>query len=398
MELSTPLTTGIGPLAGAASIARLPGIAMFCAGLFAGALTVALARGLTSWRRPAPLEDGASLAAGPPAAVPARSVARRASGSWAGRPLCAAPTALTVGARVPAAPGAAERGADAARPAAVSAGQAGLGLGAEPAGPDGGSEAAGPGQDLASGDPGLPEQVPSLRIGVLGSLTVNGQAGALVPAQSQLIVALALQRDGLSNRQLRTLLGADAGHPKPADSLRQLIARTRRALGRAADGREWIEHLGHGRYALHPDARVDCREFETLIAAGITSADPAPLAEALGLIRGQPFTGCYYWWLEPATVEAMTAKIVAAAHALAKIRLAGGDPAAAVRAARVGLAADSSAEQLWRVTMRAEHAAGNLAGVRGAWSRCLDVIAEVAADGQPDSATSAVYSELLTSR
>jgi hypothetical protein len=67
---------------------------------------------------------------------------------------------------------------------------------------------------------------PSLRIGLLGSLTVNGQAGALVPAQSQLILALALNRGGLSNRQLRRLLGADAGHPKPADSLRQLIART----------------------------------------------------------------------------------------------------------------------------------------------------------------------------
>src|SRR5258708_1707203 len=63
--------------------------------------------------------------------------------------------------------------------------------------------------------------------------------------------------------------------------------------------------------------------------------------------------------------------------------------------ARIGLATDASAEQLWRIVMRAEHAAGNLAGVRGAWGRCLDVVCEVAADGQPDSATSAVYRELL---
>ena len=72
------------------------------------------------------------------------------------------------------------------------------------------------------------------------------------------------------------------------------------------------------------------------------------------------------------------------------------DPAAAVRAARIGLAADSSAEQLWRIVMRAEHAAGNLAGVRGAWGRCMNVASEVAADGQPDSATLAVYRELLS--
>ena len=120
-----------------------------------------------------------------------------------------------------------------------------------------------------------------------------------------------------------------------------------------------------------------------------------PLAEALNLVRGQPFTGCYYWWLEPSTVEAVTARIVQASESLAHLRLRASDPAAAVRAARVGLTADASAEQLWRIMMRAEHAAGNLAGVRGAWGRCLDVVCEVAADRQPEPATSAVYSELL---
>lgn len=244
-----------------------------------------------------------------------------------------------------------------------------------------------------------------LHIGLLGPLTVNGQAGALVPAQSQLIVALALHREGLPNRRLRVLLGADAGHPKPPDSLRQLIARTRRALGRAPDGREWIEHLGHGLYALHPDARVDWREFETLTADGTARSDPGPLTTALEMVRGEPFTGCYYWWLETVLTESVSARIVAAAETLAVLNLTGAhpagdeptaaDPAAAVRAARIGLTADPSAEQLWRVMMRAEHAAGNLAGVREAMSRCLTMAAEVAADGQPDSATLAVYGELL---
>jgi len=229
---------------------------------------------------------------------------------------------------------------------------------------------------------------------VLGSLTVNGQAGALLPAQSQLIVSLALHPEGLSNRQLRTFLGADPGHPKPADSLRQLIARTRRALGRADDGREWIEHLGHGRYALHPRARVDWREFETLAAEGVRLAAAGPLTDALSMVRGQPFTDCYYWWLETATIESVTSRIVATAEALAELTLAAGDPAAGVRASRIGLAADPSAEPLWRMLMRAEHAAGNLAGVREAWGRCVDVIADVAADGEPEPATAALFREL----
>jgi DNA-binding SARP family transcriptional activator len=354
MELSAHLAPGVGRLASAWLVGRLPGMALFGAGLIAGALAVALAGWLAGLGQDIPAGGAPDLE------MPAGERAAPQS-----------PELL---------PG------EAARPPGQDAPQRGQ------AGPTAGKTEGG---GLACQDQHQDCQPPSLRIGVLGSLTINGQAGALVPAQSQLIVALALHRSGLSNRQLRSLLGADAGHPKPADSLRQLIARTRRALGRASDGREWIEHLGHGTYALHPDARVDCREFEELTAAGIASGDAGLLAEALDLLRGQPFTGCYYWWLEPAIVEYVTARIVASAETLAQLRLVGGDSAAAVRAARIGLAADASAEQLWRIMMRAEHAAGNLAGVRGAWGRCLDVVSEVAADGQPDSATSAVYSELL---
>ncbi|HUZ51991.1 MAG TPA: bacterial transcriptional activator domain-containing protein [Streptosporangiaceae bacterium] len=326
------LAIGAGHLAAASFPGRMPGVAVFGAGMLTGALTVALA----GWFRPRSQDSGAGQPPAASDAAPAGAVEVRARQARPRRGAVASP--------VPAEP---------------------------------------------------PPPAPSLRIGVLGSLTINGQAGALVPAQSQLIVALALNRDGLSNRKLRVLLGADSGHPKPADSLRQLIARTRRALGQAGDGREWIEHLGHGQYALHPDTRVDWREFETLTAEGISSAGAGPLTEALNMIRGQPFTGCYYWWLEPAMVDAVTARIVAAAETLAELSLAGRHPAAAVRAARIGLTADPSAEQLWRIMMRAEHAAGNLAGVREAWGRCLHVVSEVAADGQPDSATSAVYDELL---
>jgi DNA-binding SARP family transcriptional activator len=236
---------------------------------------------------------------------------------------------------------------------------------------------------------------PGLRVRLLGSLEINGQPGALVPARSQLIVALALAgRAGLTNRQLCRLLGADSEHPRPADSLRQLIARTRRQLGCADAGREWIEHLGQGRYALHPDARVDWAEFGAATRDAIAAGDRDQLAEALSAVRGPAFTGCYYWWLDPSLAESITVRIVEAAAALAELSLTS-DPSAAARAARIGLAADSAAEQLWRLLMRAEHAAGNLAGVHDAWSRCVSAISEMAADGQPERATAAVYAGLL---
>jgi DNA-binding SARP family transcriptional activator len=240
---------------------------------------------------------------------------------------------------------------------------------------------------------------PVLRIGVMGTFTVNGSPAALQPAQSQLVLALALNgRDGLSNAQLCYLLGADPDHPKPTDSLRQLIVRTRRQLGRAADGREWIEHLGAGQYALHPDATFDWAEFEELSERGIAGRDVGCLRDALTLIRGKPFTGCYHWWLDLAFTETVRAQIVDAAGLLAELELAVGDPSASARAARTGLAGDIAAEQMWRALMRAEHAAGNLAGVREAWSRCLDTMTDIAADGEPHPDTVALYQELIGDR
>jgi DNA-binding SARP family transcriptional activator len=236
---------------------------------------------------------------------------------------------------------------------------------------------------------------PSLRIGVMGTFTINGTPAALQPAQGQLILALALNgSDGLSNAHLCYLLGADPDHPKPSDSLRQLIVRTRRQLGRAADGREWIEHLGAGQYALHPQARFDWADFEDLSERGMADRDPGCLHEALALIRGRPFTGCYHWWLDVAFTETVRAQIVDTADLLAELELAAADPSASARAARTGLAADPAAEQLWRAVMRAEHASGNLAGVREAWSRCLDAITDIAADGEPHPDTTALYQQL----
>jgi DNA-binding SARP family transcriptional activator len=255
--------------------------------------------------------------------------------------------------------------------------------------------------DAPSGQPdppsrgGDPDREPGLLIGVMGTFTINGAPAALQPAQSQLILALALNgRDGLSNAQLCYLLGADPDHPKPSDSLRQLIVRTRRQLGRAADGRVWIEHLGAGQYALHPDAKFDWADFEELAERGIANRDVGCLREALALIRGKPFTGCYHWWLDLAFTETVRAQIVDTAELLAELELRAGDPSASARAARTGLAGDLAAEQLWRALMRAEHAAGNLAGVREAWSRCLDTMTDIAADGEPHPETAALYQQL----
>lgn len=242
---------------------------------------------------------------------------------------------------------------------------------------------------------GLPAASGAVRVAILGPLAITGTAGCLQPRQAELVVALALAGpSGLSNEALRGMLGGDPDHPKPSDSLRQVITRTRRGLGGAPGGGEYIVHAGNARYVLDPAASLDWTEFRSLARAGRAGRDRPPLRAALALLRGHPFKGLYYWWLDTSLLEDVRAEIVDTAALLAGLELGAGDPAAAGRAARAGLAADMAAEQLWRALMRAEDAAGNRAGVHEAWQRCLAAVAEVAVDGQPHPDTLVLYRQL----
>ncbi len=209
------------------------------------------------------------------------------------------------------------------------------------------------------------------------------------------MLALALHAPvGLSNSALCTMLGADADHPRPADSVRQLITRTRRRLGLAADGQEYIVHLGSGIYVLHDDVRLDWAAFSALARRGRADQSAPDLRAALDLVRGEPFAECFHWWIDIALVETMRAEIVDTADLLAQLELQAGDAHAAQRAARIGLSAETAAEQLWRALMRAEHAAGNAAGLAEAWSACLDAITEIAPGGEPHPDTERLYHQL----
>lgn len=234
-----------------------------------------------------------------------------------------------------------------------------------------------------------------LKVKILGPFSIDGSAEQLHPKPAELVLALALAApSGLPNSALCSILGADPDHPKPPDAIRQLIMRTRRRLGHADDGREYIIHTGNGSYALHPDVALDWSEFRDLVASGRTD----DLRAAMSLIRGQPFNGSYFWWIDIPLLETVRAEVVDAAETLAEREMAAGSARGAARAARAGLAAEAAAEQLWRILMRAEHAAGNLAGVTEAWRRCLDAIADIAPDGEPHPDTAALYHQLTQRR
>ena len=234
-----------------------------------------------------------------------------------------------------------------------------------------------------------------LDVQILGPLVIAGAAEQLQPKQAELVLALALAAPaGLSNSALCSMLGADPDHPKPSDAVRQIITRTRRRLGRASDGHEQIIHVGNGQYRLHPEASLDWSRFQELTRSG--RADD--LRAALALVRGQPFTGSYFWWIDIPLIETVRAEVVDAAETLAEFDLGAGSPRLAARAARAGLAAEPSAEPLWRAVMRAEDAGGNQAGVTEAWRRCLDAIEDIAPGGEPHPDTAALYRQLTAGR
>jgi two-component SAPR family response regulator len=146
---------------------------------------------------------------------------------------------------------------------------------------------------------------------------------------------------------------------------------------------------------VHAD--LDWVRFQTLVDQAIDRGKDgiAELRRALELVRGRPLEGCYHWWIEAALLETMRATIVDAAELLAELELAAGSSAGAGRAARKGLIADPAAEQLWRMVMRAEHAAGNSAGVHDAWSGCLRELEAFEADLEPHPDTVALYRTLI---
>jgi DNA-binding SARP family transcriptional activator len=236
---------------------------------------------------------------------------------------------------------------------------------------------------------------PSLSVKVLGPVQITGAAEPLLPKQAELVLALALHAPGgVSNSGLCSLLGPDADHPRPADSVRQLITRTRKRLGKAPDGQEYIIHLGSGIYVPHGDLSLDWASFSALVRRGRAERRPEDLRAALTLVQGEPFADCYHWWIDVALIETIRAEIVDTAELLAQIDLASGDPHGAARAARTGLVAETAAEQLWRALMRAEHEAGNPDGVLAAWTGCLDAIAEIAPSGEPHPETEQLFHQL----
>lgn len=221
--------------------------------------------------------------------------------------------------------------------------------------------AAGPAALLAT-----PAQLPSLArviVRVLGQVDVVGSAAPIThrPRVTELVTYLALHQEGCTGDAI-----ASAVWPRkrvPAQTLANRLSEARRALGLTEDGTPRLQRR-HGRHVLSDDVMTDLALFEqTAMDRGRRG-----LEAALSLVRGRPLEGLHDsgWTLLEGFVSDAESAVVTAAARLGELSLLENEPSAAVWAVRRGLLASPWDEGLYRLLMRAHHAAGNTGGVDAA--------------------------------
>ncbi|MET7329191.1 BTAD domain-containing putative transcriptional regulator [Nonomuraea sp. NPDC005650] len=198
---------------------------------------------------------------------------------------------------------------------------------------------------------------PVVEVRMLGPIQVTGlrplEEGRLALA-AELLVYLATHPGGVHPSVLGGVLWPRGVQDMVRDAT---IARVAEWLGR--------EHLltdEAGRLSLGPDVRTDWALFRELVrrSHGDPTARAVLLEKALGLVRGPLLSGRQpgrYAWLAAEDLEYdVAAEVADAAHQLCELRLAHGQPDAAVAAVRAALLLAVDDEGLWRDLLRATHA------------------------------------------
>jgi hypothetical protein len=215
-----------------------------------------------------------------------------------------------------------------------------------------------------------PDAVLPVEIGLLGQVAVRAP-GPLEPDRlalaTELVVYLAAHPDGVHANVLTGAVWPRGVSPEVRDAA---LSRVHAWLGTDASGQPNLLTDASGRLRLGPGARVDWQVFRALFGrasqaatASDADAEAAYLEQALSLVRGQFLDGreaARYAWLATDEIEyEVTAAVADAAHRLAGLRLAAGDPDGSMAAARAGLRLAFNDELLWRDLLAAAHAGGH---------------------------------------
>ena len=154
-----------------------------------------------------------------------------------------------------------------------------------------------------------------------------------------------------------------------------VVSDARRALARLVppDGEDWLARTFTELLPLDRQVRTDLDVLRSALAAARRSNEPATratLREAVALIRGVPFTGVAWQWVDAEALGSNAALLaVTAAVELARRELDAGDPDGALWATQQGLIALPGHEELVALRLQAHAARRDLAGLRGEWEQ-----------------------------
>jgi nucleoid-associated protein YgaU len=215
-----------------------------------------------------------------------------------------------------------------------------------------------------------------VEVAVLGPVTVTGWETADVrPKSVETIAYLAVQGRPVPTDVLRTALWPEGIN---YNTFKNVVSRTRQALGSDRTGNYHLPESKGGRYRIGPDVGCDWTRFRSLAdaARSATSAQaPTLLRAALELVSARPFegiaAGTYQWAFDEQVVSAIEVAVVDAANRLAELALESDDPDTAVWAARQGHLVVPDHEGLYRARMRAHAQSGDLDSVEQTFREAL---------------------------
>lgn len=183
------------------------------------------------------------------------------------------------------------------------------------------------------------------------------------------------------------------------------ITDARRSLGHTPDGGRYLPAASDGRYRISERVKTDFELFWATVEQAENTDDATTaaglLAQALSLVRGEPFTGAGldYAWTAPTRTAVQTA-VIDVADELGEILLAAGDLRGAERAARAGLTAAPGEERLYRFLMRAAAASGSRPMIDRIWRELRDVLADpdhgIEPEGTMSEETIQLFNELTS--
>lgn len=219
--------------------------------------------------------------------------------------------------------------------------------------------------DWAPSFDGDDDDAPIVTVGVLGPVVVDGQPAPLGPDALALLTWLAVHRTGADPTTIQETLWPTA----PSDGSR-LWAACEDITALLADGvNRPIVHTDDGRLELADAVGADVARFDVLLRR-LDAASPATqarrMAEALALVRGEPFSDGADWAHADGLAVATAARVTEVAHRLAMHALAVLDVDRAAWAVERGLWAVPGCELLFRDRMRIADACGDPAAVDAA--------------------------------